>query len=424
LTISSENLSVPGLTTSIGGSLAIGGKGTSARLPLPSPIAHGTAYFSFALKLTDISQVTESGIFFVGLNSAQREQTNAPSAISSRVLVKPAGDGYQIGLDRNSGQSSNFVFDPAIHKPGETVFIVGVYAIKPGLSNDVSRLWINPNPETFGTTNEPEAALVSAGSGGDIVVRSLIVLNRATQSPPGSTPVGLIDEIRVGTSWAAVTPPAEALSAAVAAKTNPVPGTNAGSNAASPMNNPAAPAVSSSSGIDVVTWLIVGALAIIILLLTGLFLTLRSPRRRDLALVPAGKPANGAAGPASDDWRERALSAEAIAAKQSQILEEKVGPALTEFAKQALVQGLYDQRQRLLETQKQAQAALAELELRLNEMHLPLQERIQAYEKRITELEKKLETRDDEMRELTQATLRLIRQKLEQEKNFPGGRFS
>jgi len=425
LTISAENLSVPGLAASSGGSLAIGGKGTGARLPLGSPILQGTAYFSFALKLTDVSDVTDSGIFFVGLNSAQREQTSAPSSISSRVVVKPAGDGYQIGLDHNSGQPTNFVFDPTIHKLGETIFIVGAYAIRPGLSNDVSRLWVNPKPETFGGTNEPEGALVSASGGADIAVRSLVVLNRATQVPPGSTPVGLIDEIRIGTSWGAVTPRAAAtpsppaVPAAVTTSSVVETKTQAGTHGAGSTGGGPG-----SSGIDLVTWLIIGALAIIIVLLIGLFLMLRAPRGTSVALVPSGKPANGGVATSPESWRERALSAEALAAEQSQILDAKVGPGLTEFAKQALVQGLYSQRQKLIETQKQAQAALADLELRLSELQLPLQERIRAYEQRIAELEKKLESRDDEMRELTQATLLLVRQKLEQERNFPGSRFS
>jgi hypothetical protein len=56
------------------------------------------------------------------------------------------------------------------------------------------------------------------------------------------------------------------------------------------------------------------------------------------------------------------------------------------------------------------------LESRLSELHLPVHERIRAYEKRITELEKELETRGEEMRELTKATLLLVKQKLEQER--------
>jgi hypothetical protein len=119
----------------------------------------------------------------------------------------------------------------------------------------------------------------------------------------------------------------------------------------------------------------------------------------------------------ADHWRERALQAEAIATKQAQILKEKVGPDLAEFAKETLVQGLYTQRNTLLETQIKAKQTLVELESRLSELHLPAQERIRAYENRIAELEKQLESRGDEMRELTRATLLLIKEKLEQERH-------
>jgi tetrahydromethanopterin S-methyltransferase subunit G len=118
------------------------------------------------------------------------------------------------------------------------------------------------------------------------------------------------------------------------------------------------------------------------------------------------------------------MAAEVVAAQQAQLLGEKVGPELTEFAKQALVQGLYTQRNSLLETQRRAQAVLQDLEDRLSELHLPLQERIQAYEKRITELEKELENRSGEVRELTRATLLLVRQKLEKERERSALRFS
>ena len=87
-----------------------------------------------------------------------------------------------------------------------------------------------------------------------------------------------------------------------------------------------------------------------------------------------------------------------------------------EFARQSLVQGLYSQRTQLMETQKKAELMLSELEARLASLHLPLEERVRAYETRIAELEQQLETRDDEMRHMIQATLQLVRERLEQEK--------
>ena len=105
-----------------------------------------------------------------------------------------------------------------------------------------------------------------------------------------------------------------------------------------------------------------------------------------------------------------------MAGRQGQILREKLMPELAEFAKQSLVQGLYAQRNALIETQQVAQQALVELETRLAKLQLSLPERIRAYEKRIGELEKEVESQGEEMRELTRATLVLVRKKLEDER--------
>lgn len=167
-------------------------------------------------------------------------------------------------------------------------------------------------------------------------------------------------------------------------------------------------------------WLIfTGLVGIIGLLIWGLVIVKRLSRNavlaqetRELSTRMIGDDSSAS----PDAWRQRALVAEALAAKQTQILDEKVGPELREFAKEALVQGLYHQRNALMETQKRAQEALADLENRLSELHLPVHERIRAYERRIAELERELETRGEEMRELTKATLLLVKQKLEEER--------
>jgi hypothetical protein len=168
-----------------------------------------------------------------------------------------------------------------------------------------------------------------------------------------------------------------------------------------------------------VLW-IVGSLAVIIVLLGCLVLLFwrRSPASErvvhsDSALM---KPSGSMAANPDQEWKQRALTAEAMAGKQGQMLREKIMPELTEFAKQSLVQGLYAQRNALIETQQKAQQALQELESRLTALQLPLRERISAYEKRIVELEKEIETQADEVRELNRATLALVRRKLEDER--------
>lgn len=171
-------------------------------------------------------------------------------------------------------------------------------------------------------------------------------------------------------------------------------------------------------------WWIVGSLAVIIVLLGFLvFLFWRrgmaaSDTRavRSMSMLPALPESAAADSLTVEDWKQRALVAEAMAGQQGQMLREKIMPELTEFAKQSLVQGLYAQRNALLDRQQKAQQALAAFESRLAALQLPLQERIRAYEKRIAELEKEVETQGEEMRELTRATLALVRKKLEDER--------
>jgi hypothetical protein len=108
-----------------------------------------------------------------------------------------------------------------------------------------------------------------------------------------------------------------------------------------------------------------------------------------------------------------------------QEMKDRALAQLTEFAKESLVQGLYSQRKALLEAQQKAQQELAQLEARLAAAALP--ERIRAYEERIAELEAEVASRGDEVKELTKATLQLLRQRLEEEKQLerkPPRRFN
>jgi hypothetical protein len=167
---------------------------------------------------------------------------------------------------------------------------------------------------------------------------------------------------------------------------------------------------------------IAGSLTVVIVLLALDILFWRRKPGHALTLSSAGALAESRnTSPDSlsvQEWKQRALVAEAMAGKQGQMLREKIMPELTEFAKQSLVQGLYAQRNALIETQQKAQQALIELESRLTVLQLPLQERIRAYEKRIAELEKEVETQGEEVRELTRATLTLVRKKLEDERQL------
>jgi hypothetical protein len=165
---------------------------------------------------------------------------------------------------------------------------------------------------------------------------------------------------------------------------------------------------------------VVGLLAAVLALLAaGVFVLWRRQQAHPRALPSLGKlalPEDPPAESSADDWKQRALAAEAMAGRQGQVLRERMIPELAEFAKQSLVQGLFAQRNALLETQLKAQHSLAELEGKLKALQAPLQERIRFYEERILELERQVELQGEEVRELNRATLVLLRRKLEDER--------
>ena len=182
--------------------------------------------------------------------------------------------------------------------------------------------------------------------------------------------------------------------------------------------------VSAQARPDRAVWWIVGVLGVSIGLLGASVLWLW---RRSVGSSGGGAPPlslarlTAPAGAATDsltaeEWKQRALVAEAMAGQHGQILREKLMPELLDFAKQSLVQGLYAQRSALIETQQMAQKTLEELEGRLAALQLPSPERIRAYEQRIAELEKEVATQGENVRELTRATLELVRKKLESER--------
>jgi hypothetical protein len=232
----------------------------------------------------------------------------------------------------------------------------------------------------------------------------------------GTTGTFYLDDIQLDSKIipAVANVKSEPVAAAIPAKNQiiqPLSQNNSGNSAAS--TNPA-------------PW-IFAALAVIIFLLGWLVLVLkRNGVPKNLSPATVVVPSVVSKSDSVEEWKQRALEAEAMAGKQGQILREKIMPEVAEFAKQSLVQGLYAQRNALLETQQKAQQALAQLESQLTSLHLPLQERIRAYEKRISELEKEVETQGEEMRELTRATLALVRKKLEDEKELGriSGRFN
>jgi hypothetical protein len=93
---------------------------------------------------------------------------------------------------------------------GETHFIVAAYTFTD--TDDISSIWIDPDPSTFETDNVPLPTMTHVGNnitGGASGQIASILLR---QSP---APYSSIDELRVGSTWADVTPVPEPMSLAL-----------------------------------------------------------------------------------------------------------------------------------------------------------------------------------------------------------------
>ncbi len=208
-TIQAGSLAGAGLPGPTGNSVKFGGNGISARLVLGTNITTGTWYYSFLFRLTDISTLNSGGVFWAGFNNSAVTQSTTPTSVATRLLTRSTSGGFNVGLDKTAGTAGAFVFSPTVFTTNDTIFVVGSYTFVPTTTNDdICQLWINPAPSSFGLASSPPATLTSTATN-DIpsaVIASFVLFNRNANEPAGI----IADEIRVGPSWASVTPPAEA----------------------------------------------------------------------------------------------------------------------------------------------------------------------------------------------------------------------
>lgn len=203
--VSSGNLTNSSLVPPIGNSLRFGGSGKSVRFSFPSGTSQtsGTMYYTYLLKITDLTGLSSSGVFVAGFNNSTGTQSSQPSEVGTRLYLRSASGGYNIGMSKDSSTTTDWVWDSRVFTTSDTVLLAGAYTFNSGsTTNDLAQMWINPNPSTFNTTTPPTPDL-STTNGNDISgIASFVYLQRVTTEPASMT----VDELRIGTNWATVTP--------------------------------------------------------------------------------------------------------------------------------------------------------------------------------------------------------------------------
>ncbi|MDP2400745.1 MAG: hypothetical protein Q8M66_02090, partial [Actinomycetota bacterium] len=191
LLIASGNLTYSGLEASTGNKVTFDAAGIDASKAFTQQTS-GTVYYSFLLNVTALGSLNTTGGYFTGY--VEGATTNYGCSVWTRL----DGTGYDIGINPRT-TAANTVWSSGTTSLNTTLFIVVSYQIVAGTLNDIVRLWINPTPGAA----EPAATLTATNSGTDLANVNRILIR---QDGTAATPFIQMDELRVGTSWASVTP--------------------------------------------------------------------------------------------------------------------------------------------------------------------------------------------------------------------------
>ncbi|NLD63911.1 MAG: DUF5017 domain-containing protein, partial [Bacteroidales bacterium] len=196
LLITEGSLSYPGYIASKGNKVAFAGKGIDA-LKSITPYSTGTIYYSFILKVTDISSATDPNAgYFIGF--AQNSNN-----FGSTIWIKKNGDNFNIGIAARTSVDA-VLYSTETFTINTEMLLVAAYQLNSEAGDDVASLWINPQSSSFGSTEVPAATLTVTNTGGnDLSTVSHLLLR---QDSEGETPAVEIDEIRISETWENVVP--------------------------------------------------------------------------------------------------------------------------------------------------------------------------------------------------------------------------
>jgi hypothetical protein len=217
LTPNGDSYPWPGLAGTDPQEMACNSANTGVGLPLGTggSIASGKVYFSMVCHIDQGSSISQSGNdYFCGFGTG----TPSSPAYTAGIFVHlPTDDTVTPGVFK-IGTGGTGAINPGVNgdwcTPGPTtslhrgqiVFLVCRLTINPGAANDTCDLWVNPSPFAFQASeaNLPAANVANAGGGSPDVGNVDFFWIKSTQAPASRR----FTDLRIGTTWASVTPPA------------------------------------------------------------------------------------------------------------------------------------------------------------------------------------------------------------------------
>jgi len=193
--VDATSLTYPGLAASTGNKVKYDGSGTDYYTNFTSQTS-GSVYYSFILNVSSLGTLNTTGGYFTGV--IQSGSTTLFGAAVWTRLSTTAGR-YNVGISTRSAAASTISWLAADLTPGTPCFIVGAYDMVAGTGNDVARIWLN----TAAIGGAEPAADATAVPNTDLSSVARVFLR---QDNANATPFIEVDELRVGTTWAQVTP--------------------------------------------------------------------------------------------------------------------------------------------------------------------------------------------------------------------------
>jgi hypothetical protein len=199
------SLSYTGLVASTGNKVLLPGNNTTVPRDVNRAFTSTatTIYYSFLLNIIDNTQLTAtiSGTnnYFISLGGTAGTSI---SSLFGRVAATTSNSGanYRLSISNTSTGTLTYTENPVDLNFGTTYLVVVKY--DRAASPTVATLWVNPS--SLGGI-EPVSTLTNNSGTATVTAFASIALRNSS-----ATPKAEIDEIRVGETWASVTPEATA----------------------------------------------------------------------------------------------------------------------------------------------------------------------------------------------------------------------
>lgn len=176
--------------------------------------AKGTVYYSALVNVSELPSGSRTAAFMAltGANSLDATKFGDTEAGSegAGLFAQASGEGFKLGVSRNVANLGNVKTSVAWADEecaiGTTYLVVVKYEIIDGADNDRISLWVNPAKGDA----EPAASVVAEEECSESLADVRGIELRQGSSSVAKTPVAVIDEVRVASTWNEIFTPVKA----------------------------------------------------------------------------------------------------------------------------------------------------------------------------------------------------------------------